>query len=147
MTTRIDVPIVLPTVEMTVTESRLRFFAKAIGESARVYTDESVANCAGHPRLPAPPTFLFSVELECPDPFAWLTVVGVDRTRVLHGEQAFRYHLPAYAGDTLIARPRIVAHYPKTDRLEILKKDTEIERLDGTAIASLSSTYLVLKDI
>src|SRR5213076_1850421 len=40
-----------------VEKGRLRFFAKAIGESDPVYTDESAARDAGHPTLPVPPTF------------------------------------------------------------------------------------------
>ena len=43
---------------------RLRFFAKAIGETDPVYTDDAAARDAGYPDLPAPPTFLFAAELD-----------------------------------------------------------------------------------
>ena len=40
-----------------VEKGRLRFFAKAIGETDPVYTDEAAAKAAGYKSLPAPPTF------------------------------------------------------------------------------------------
>jgi hypothetical protein len=45
---------------------RLRFFAKAIGQTDPVYTDDAAARAAGHPDLPVPPTFLFCLEMELP---------------------------------------------------------------------------------
>ena len=47
-----------------VERGRLRFFAKAIGETDPVYTDVEAARAAGHPDLPVPPTFLFGLELD-----------------------------------------------------------------------------------
>ena len=88
---------------MTSNAGRLRFFAKAIGETNPVYTDVDAAQAAGHRDLPVPPTFLFGIELDSPDPFGWLSGIGVDLRRVLHGEQSFTYHSPAYAGDVLTA--------------------------------------------
>src|SRR4051794_29101810 len=92
-----------PPVTMTVERGRLRLFAKATGQTDRRYVDLAVAEAHGHPDLPIPPTFLFAVELEQPDPFGWLSGLGVDLSRVLHGGQAFNYLEEAYAGDTLTA--------------------------------------------
>lgn len=94
----------LEPVAITVDAARLRFFAKAIGETNPVYIDTDAAQAAGHPDLPVPPTFLFSIELDSPDPFAWMSDLGVDLRFVLHGEQIFTYHSTAHAGDTLTAR-------------------------------------------
>ena len=88
----------LPSVTMTIDAGRLRFFAKAIGETNPVFTDMQTANAAGHRDLPVPPSFLFGIELERHDPFEWLAGVGVDLRRVLHGEQSFTYHSQAVAG-------------------------------------------------
>ena len=88
----------LPSVTMTIDAGRLRFFAKAIGETNPVFTDIQTANAAGHRDLPVPPTFLFGIELERHDPFEWLAGVGVDLRRVLRGEQSFTYHSQAVAG-------------------------------------------------
>ena len=91
---------VIPAFRTVAEAGRLRFFAKAIGETNPVYFDESAARDAGHPSLPLPPTFLFSLELEQPDK-SWRDEIGIQVARILHGEQSFTYHRMAYAGDTL----------------------------------------------
>jgi N-terminal half of MaoC dehydratase len=134
----------LPATTMTVDRGRLRFFAKAIGETDPVYTDVGAAKALGHQDIPAPPTFLFSVELENPNPFAFLASIGVDLRSVLHGEQAFTYHAFAYPGDELVARPRITDVYAKKGgTLEFVVKDTAINRADGTPVAHLRSVIVV----
>ncbi len=70
---------------------QLRFFAKATGQTDPVYIDEAAARDAGHPGLPLPPTFLFSLELTQP-PSAWRQELGIRPDRILHGEQSFDYH-------------------------------------------------------
>ncbi len=134
----------LPDTALTVDRGRLRFFAKAIGETDPTYTDIEAAKAAGHPDIPAPPTFLFSVELESPDPFAFLAALGVDMRMVLHGEQSFTYHAIAYPGDELVATPRISDVYAKKGgALEFLVKDTTIKRADGVSIAEVQSVIVV----
>lgn len=134
----------LPTTTITLDRGRLRFFAKAIGETNPVYTDVDAATGAGHPDLPAPPTFLFSIELEAPDPFAYLAALGVDLRFVLHGEQSFVYHEIAYAGDELVADPRITDVYTKkAGTLQFIVKDTAVIRADATPIADLRSVIVV----
>ncbi|MGE4361788.1 MULTISPECIES: MaoC family dehydratase N-terminal domain-containing protein [Mycolicibacterium] len=134
----------LPTATMTVDRGRLRFFAKAIGETDPKYTDVAAARAAGHPDLPVPPTFLFSIELEAPDPFSYLSALGVDLRRVLHGEQSFVYHAMAYPGDELLATPRISDVYTKkAGALDFIAKDTRITRADGTVIADLQSLIVI----
>jgi acyl dehydratase len=91
---------------VTVARDRLVFFAEATGQRDPVYRDLDAAKAAGHPDLPIPPSFYFSLELEYPDAFGWLTALGVDLRHVLHGEQSFTYHALAHAGDTLTCSPR-----------------------------------------
>ncbi|MDY6995634.1 MAG: MaoC family dehydratase N-terminal domain-containing protein [Actinomycetota bacterium] len=129
---------------MTIDAGRLRFFAKAIGERNPVFTDTDAARAAGHPTLPVPPTFLFAVELEHPDPFGWLADLGADLRHVLHGEQQFSYHSVAHAGDVVTAAPRIADVYSKKGgALQFVVKDTAVTASDGTAIADLRSVIVV----
>lgn len=129
---------------LTVERGRLQFFAKAIGETDPVYINPDAAKAAGHPDIPVPPTFLFSVELEDPDPFAFLASLGVELRMVLHGEQSFIYHATAYPGDELIASPRISDVYTKKGgALEFLVRDTAITRADGAPIAELQSVIVI----
>jgi hypothetical protein len=129
---------------MTVDAGRLRFFAKAIGETNPVFTDLAAAKAAGHRDLPVPPTFLFGIELESPDSFAWLADIGVDLRRVLHGEQTFTYHSPAVAGDVLTSTPRIGNVYGKKGgALEFIEKASTVTRQDGSVVAELTTVIVV----
>ena len=122
---------------------RLRVFAKAVGETDPVYFDEDAARAAGHPALPVPPTFFFSLGLEAPEPFGYLDQLGVDLRFVLHGEQSFSYHRMAYAGDRLTLQDRIVDVYTKRGgALEFLVKHTDI-RCNGQPIAETRSVLVV----
>ena len=134
----------LPPVTMTVDAGRLRFFAKAIGETNPIFTDLGAAKAAGHRDLPVPPTFLFGIELEAPDPFAWLAGIGVDLRRVLHGEQSFTYLSTAVAGDVLTAAPRIDDVYTKKGgALEFIEKASTVTRENGDVVAELKSVIVV----
>lgn len=84
-----------------VEKGQLKFFAKATDETNRVYFDEAAAKAAGHPTLPAPPTFLMCLGSLAPDQEDILGKLGVDIGRILHGEQHFTYFKPIYAGDTI----------------------------------------------
>ena len=122
---------------------RLRFFAEAIGETDSVYTDVDAARAAGHPDLPVPPTFLFGLKLDAPDPFAWMTDLGVDMRYVLHGSQRFEYFALAYAGEEVTFRPRISDLYDKRGgALEFLTVDTAVSRGDEL-VATLTETIVV----
>lgn len=135
---------VLPATTLTVDAGRLCFFAKAIGESNPVYTDTAAAQAAGHRDLPVPPTFLFAIEMENPDPFTWAAELGIDLRCVLHGEQVFTYHCTAYPGDTLTATPRITDIYSKKGgALEFVVKETSVTRSDGAAVADLKTVIVV----
>lgn len=91
----------------------MKFFAKAVGESAAIYFDEGAARAAGHPALPAPPTFGFSLRLARPDPFAYLEDLGINMGQVLHGDQKFEYLTQIYAGDEITLTEEIIDVYEK----------------------------------
>lgn len=134
----------LPPVTMTMERGRLRAFAKAIGESDPVYTDLAAATTAGYTDLPVPPTFLFGIELEQPDPFAYLAGIGVDLRFVLHGEQRFTYHRVALAGETLTATSTIADVYSKRGgALDFIVKETAVTDTDGGPVADLTSVIVV----
>ena len=126
-----------------VERGRLRLFAKAVGEERPLYTDVEAARAAGHRDLPVPPTFLFCLDMERPDPFAFLASIGVDLRRVLHGDQAFAYERMACAGDRLTFASRVTDVYDrKGGALEFLVSQTDVTR-DGEAIARLTTTTIV----
>jgi hypothetical protein len=117
-----------------VERGRLRFFARTIGLTDPIYFDLDAAKRAGHRDLPVPPTFLSnSLELELPNPLAWLSDLGGDLTKTTHAEQAFTYHALAYATDHLVLHRRIVDVYTKKGgALEFVVKQTDVKRGDDT---------------
>jgi acyl dehydratase len=122
---------------------RLRFFAKSIGETNPIYTDEQACRQAGYATLPAPLTFLFCLNMEIPDPFASLTAIGVDLARVLHGEQSFDYHTPACAGDRLTFETRIADIYEKRGgALDFIVLETRITNQRGEHVADLRNAII-----
>ncbi|MEU4418303.1 MaoC family dehydratase N-terminal domain-containing protein [Nocardia salmonicida] len=133
-----------PAVSLLITRSRLRHFAKATGQLDPIYTDLTAAGQAGHPDLPVPPTFLFGIELETPNPFAFLEDLGIDLRTVLHGEQQFDYHRMAYAGDELTATSWITDLYDKKGGLlEFLVRETVVTNSDGDRVADLRNVTVV----
>jgi len=132
-----------PPLSVEVEKGRLRFFAKAIGETNPVYVDEAVAKAAGYRSLPVPPTFLLSLEMERPDLSGWLNEVGLDLAKILHGEQSFEYHLPACAGDVLTFESRIGDMWDKKDgALEFVVKETRVTNQEGRHVADLRSVII-----
>jgi hypothetical protein len=134
----------LSPVSLLMERGRLRAFATAIGETDPVYVDLRAARVAGHHDLPVPPTFLFGIELEQPDPFGWLDALGVDLRSVLHGEQRFDHHRVAHAGETLTASSRIEDVYTKRGgALEFVVKKTTVTDVEGASIADLTTVIVV----
>src|SRR5881398_2854783 len=82
----------------------IRKFADAIGDLNPAYRDVEAARALGHPDVIAPPTFLTTVTMSLggPNPI-YDPEVGVDYSRVVHGEMHFDHHRPARHGDALTA--------------------------------------------
>ena len=133
---------------VTVEAGFLKFFAKATGETDPVYFAEDAAKAAGHPAIPMPPTYLFSLAMSAPakrggvfDPENGL---GVDMARVLHGEQSFSYHQPIHAGDTLTLTTTTSDIYAKKGgALEFIVQDTQAVDATGTLRAEMRTVTVV----
>jgi len=129
--------------ELPIERSRLRFFAKAIGEINPIYTDEAAARAAGYPDLPAPPTFLFAAELDSGVNDRLLTDLKIPLAKVLHGEQGFTYHRAACAGDTITVRSRIEDIYDKKNgALEFVVKTSRATNQRGELVAEMRSVIV-----
>jgi len=134
----------LPPFQVEVEKGRLRFFAKATGQTDPVYVDEAAARDAGHPGQPVPPTFLFCLEMEAPNPAAIRELLGMDYRSLLHGEQGFSYHAMAYAGDTLTFRQHIEDIYDKKNgALEFVVRKTRVSNQRDELVAELRCVTVV----
>lgn len=134
----------LPPAPLTLERGRLQFFAKAIGEDDPVYRDAAAARAAGHPDLPAPPTFLFAAELDADAAFWLVERLGVPLANILHGEQAFTYRRLVHAGETIHVRTRIANIYAKRGgTLEFVVLDSTAVDAAGQPVAELRSVWVV----
>ncbi len=135
---------VMPAFSADVEKGRLRFFAKATGQTDPVYADEAAAQAAGYPSLPVPPTFLFCLEMEAPDPAAIRNLLGMDYRTLLHGEQGFTYHRMAFAGDRLTFEQRIDDIYDKKGgALEFVVRKTRVTNQRGEDVAELRAVTVI----
>ncbi|KND61307.1 Acyl dehydratase [Candidatus Burkholderia verschuerenii] len=136
----------LPSFYATAEAGQLALFVKATGETRPEYIDESAARDAGHPSVPLPPTFLFSLELSHPSA-GWRKDIGIEPSRILHGEQRFSYHRPAYAGEKLLFESRIADIYDKKGgALSFVVRETRVTNPRGEYIADLRSVLVHRND-
>jgi acyl dehydratase len=126
-----------------VEKGRLRFFAKAIGETNPIYTDESAAREAGYRALPAPPTIPFVLDMEGPELLPVVGALNLDIARVLHGSQEFEYHAPICAGDRITVTSRISDIFDKKGgALEFVVMESSYSNQDGDLVAQARNTLV-----
>ncbi len=129
-------------IKVPVEAGQLKFFAKATGETNPIYFDEAAARSAGHPALPAPPTFCFTLNLARSDPFAFYTQgLGLDLGRMLHAAEDFEYIAPFYAGDTITVFETLV------DMFEKKGGALEFYVFEGTATNQRGETVVKMKNV
>ncbi|MDF1822178.1 MAG: MaoC family dehydratase N-terminal domain-containing protein [Alcanivoracaceae bacterium] len=134
----------LPTVTFEVEKGRLRFFAKATGETRPEYLDEQAARAAGYRSLPVPPTFLMGADLDAGTLTTLLDTLGVPIERILHGEQSFTYHAPVCAGDVLSVESKVSDIYSKKGgAIEFIVKDSQIKDAQGETVVEARSVIVV----
>ncbi|NGY04102.1 MaoC family dehydratase N-terminal domain-containing protein [Solimonas terrae] len=129
---------------MLMERGRLKFFAKAIGETDAIYFDEAAARAAGHPDLPVPPTFLFGAELDSGGLEKLMQLLKLDLRKLLHGEQEFTYHRMAYAGDCITVRSTITDIYDKKGgALEFVVKQSRATNQRDELVAELRAVLVI----
>ncbi|MGW8379196.1 MaoC family dehydratase N-terminal domain-containing protein [Streptomyces sp. ODS28] len=90
-----------PTRPYEVGREKIREFAEAVGDGNPAYTDREAAKALGHPDVIAPPTFVFSITFQAAQQVIQDPQLGLDYSRVVHGDQKFAYARPVRAGDRL----------------------------------------------
>lgn len=134
-----------PAIRWEVEKGRLRFFAKAIGETRPEYIDEEAAKAAGHPSLLAPPTILFSGPLDHDDVPRLLKMLDINMNNILHGEQGFTYHAPIYAGDVLDFEDQITdITAKKGGALELVTRVSRVTNQRGELVAEVRNVLAVV---
>ena len=128
---------------------RLRYFFNTLGETNPVYRDSGAAQAAGYTAVPAPPTYLFCLEMmDAAEPFEFLTALGIDIARVLHGEQRFDYRAPIVVGDTLTFKPRVSSVTDKKGgAMTLVVIETEVINQHGVRVANAARTIVVRNEV
>ncbi|MGE0066758.1 MAG: MaoC family dehydratase N-terminal domain-containing protein [Solirubrobacterales bacterium] len=121
-----------------VSRQKLREFAAAIGDDSPLYADVDLARAAGHPDLPAPPTFGSVLSLEMGQGPRRDPELGLDFSRVVHGEQRIEQRRPIYAGDTLVGAVSIAA-IAEAGRNEMLEIVCALSTEDGEEVCTVTS--------
>jgi len=124
---------------------RLRFFLNTLGEGNSIYRDAEAARAAGYAAPPVPPTYLFCLEMmDAAEPIEFLTALGIDLARVLHGEQRFDYYAPVVVGDTLTFRPKVTGVTDKKGgAMTLVVVESEITNQNGVHVADASRTVVI----
>jgi acyl dehydratase len=81
---------------------KIREFAAAIGADDPAHHDIAAARALGYPDLVAPPTFPVVASWAAGEQLRNDPELGLDYSRVVHGDQRFAYTRPVVAGDELM---------------------------------------------
>ncbi|WP_017578664.1 MaoC family dehydratase N-terminal domain-containing protein [Nocardiopsis valliformis] len=125
-----------------VTRGKIREFAEAINDLNPVYLDKASAKALGYADVIAPPTFpvilgMAGSALALADPD-----LGVDFSRVVHGDQSFRYSRPLRAGDVLSTVTRIT-DIKVLGGNELITMETVAEAADGEHVVTAGMMLVV----
>ncbi len=130
-------------VTLTVEEGRLKFLAKALGESKDIYCSPKAAKAAGLPGLLAPPTFPFMLEIDALDLEDFMDMLGESLQKLLHGEQNFTYHAPIYAGDKITVGKKLTDLVDKKGgALQFLISENTFTNQEGVLVAESRTNYV-----
>lgn len=120
---------------------KIREFADALGDTNAVYRDVAAAQAIGHTDLVAPPTFAVVVTrgpqiavIDDPE-------LGLDFSRVVHGDQKFRFTRPIVAGDVL-ATTSSVSSARTVAGNDLLTIRSDVADASGAAVVSVFATLV-----
>jgi acyl dehydratase len=133
-----------PPILWDVEKGRIAFFAKVIGLTGPIHTDEAAAKAAGYRGIVAPPPVMFGA------PGGWgvsmqrIETLELGLGKVLHGEQLFYSPAPVCAGDTLRFESKVSDIYDKkAGALEFVVNGTKVTNQLGEHVADLHSVIVV----
>jgi len=114
---------------------KIREFAIAIGDMNPAYHDVEHARSLGHRDVIAPPTFAFVVSMRAAAVAMFDPGLGLDYSRVVHGEQRFAYARPVTAGDSLVVVTTI-ENIRVAAGNDILTTRADISTVDGEPVVT-----------
>ena len=101
-----------PPYPVTVERGKIKEFARAIGDANPFYLDDTIGRASEWGDIIAPPTFATTFRDEAAQA-SFLRDLGIDISRVLHGEQEFEIHRQFLPGETYLCRSKVLDIYEK----------------------------------
>jgi hypothetical protein len=120
---------------------KIREFATAIGDDNPAYHDVAAAQALGHRDVIAPPTFAIIVSFLAASSVVNDAELGLDYSRVVHGEQRFTYSRPVTAGDQLVATATI-ENLRIAAGNDMVTTRTDITTVDGEHVVTTTSVIV-----
>jgi acyl dehydratase len=130
-----------PTPPYEVSREKIREFADAIGDPDPAYRDAEAARALGHADVVAPPTFAVIVAFRGLDVIVADPDLGLDYSRVVHGDQRFRYLRPLRAGDRVTATATIDAVRSRAGN-DVLTVRCELATEAGEPVGTATTTLV-----
>lgn len=128
--------------EFAVGREDIREFAEAIGDPNPLYRDPAAAQAVGHPDVVAPPTFLTVMGFRRAPRLQDDEGLGLDYSKVVHGEQRFVHHRPVHAGDVLTVATRIT-DMRDAGRNEVMTSQSDVTDAGGALVCTMTSVTVV----
>ena len=135
-----------PPFPVTVERGRIKDFAQALGDPNPFYINDAVGAASPWGDVIAPPTFSISFRDEAADSGALLRDLGVDISRLLHGEQEFEIHRQLVPGETYLCRTKVLDVYEKTGRsgpMAFVVRETAVTDHAGEIAVSMRQITVV----
>jgi N-terminal half of MaoC dehydratase len=135
-----------PPYVVTAERVKIKEFARAIGDCAPFYVNDAVGRASRWGDIVAPPTFPITFRDEHGDTGALLRDLGVDISRVLHGEQEFEHFEPIRPGQTYLCRTKIQDVYEKTGRtgpMAFVVRETAVTDTDNDLVCLMRHTTVI----
>jgi acyl dehydratase len=130
-----------PSEPYEVSREKIREFAEAIGDPNPAYRQIEVAKQLGYADVIAPPTFPIALTLRASGVAAFDPEVGIDYSRVVHGDQRFVYSRPVRAGDRLICTVSIESARSIAGS-DILGTKADVSTEDGEHVVTAYATIV-----
>jgi len=130
-----------PTPPYEVGREKIREFADAINDPNPAYRDAAAAQALGHPDVIAPPTFAIVLTIPAGHQAVMDPEVGIDYSRVVHGEQKFVHARPVRAGDVLVVDV-VISDIRAAAGNDIVTTESKVRTLDGELVSTAFSTIV-----
>ncbi len=130
-----------PTDPYQVGREKIREFAAAVGDDNPASHDLDAARSLGYRDVVAPPTFAIVLTMRAARQIVTDPALGLDYSRVVHGEQRFVYSRPIIAGDELVVSVSVESIRAAAGN-DLLTTRGDVATTDGEHVVTAFSTLV-----